>query len=257
MKRIKKIVRKYIGTLVFATVMVAGHNAIMVCKDRDVSHVQNFYEKYVKRPQDFFLASCAFTVFSPLMAVAALLVKSKLGSPILFIQDRPGLNGKEFRLYKFRTMTSERDKNGNYLSDDIRLTKFGRILRATSIDELPELINIIKGEMALVGPRPLASIYLPFYTAAERHRHDVRPGLTGLAQVNGRNNLTWDEKIAFDLEYVNNISFTNDMKIAFQTIGKVLSHEGIGQGENSPVSLHIERADWKITDKGAINPSEE
>ena len=232
MKRIKKIVRKYIGTLVFATVMVAGHNAIMVCKDRDVSHVQNFYEKYVKRPQDFFLASCAFTVFSPLMAVAALLVKSKLGSPILFIQDRPGLNGKEFRLYKFRTMTSERDKNGNYLSDDIRLTKFGRILRATSIDELPELI-------------------------AERHRHDVRPGLTGLAQVNGRNNLTWDEKIAFDLEYVNNISFTNDMKIAFQTIGKVLSHEGIGQGENSPVSLHIERADWKITDKGAINPSEE
>ncbi len=193
-----------------------------------------FYEKYVKRPLDCVLAVGALVVLSPVMVVVAVLVRIKLGSPILFIQDRPGLNEKVFQLYKFRTMTDERDKDGNLLSDDIRLTKFGRILRSTSLDELPELINIIKGDMAVIGPRPLLTEYLPFYTEEERHRHDVRPGLTGWAQINGRNAVnSWEERFNYDLEYVRNVSFIKDLKILLLTVYKVVKRSDIQVGKES------------------------
>lgn len=189
------------------------------------------YEKYVKRPLDCILATGAIVILSPVMAGTAVFVRKKLGSPVVFTQDRPGLNEKVFKLYKFRTMTEERDENGNLLPDDIRLTKFGRILRSTSLDELPELINIIKGDMAIIGPRPLLTEYLPFYTEEERHRHDVRPGLTGWAQVNGRNAIhSWEERFNYDLEYVRNVSFIMDLKILFLTVYKVVKRSDIQVG---------------------------
>lgn len=191
------------------------------------------YEKYVKRPLDCFLAICALIVLSPIMGITAILVRIKLGSPVLFSQERPGMidpkTGKEkiFRLYKFRTMTNERNENGELLPDDVRLTKFGRILRSTSLDELPELINIAKGDMAVVGPRPLLVKYLPYYTEEQRRRHSVRPGLTGYAQVHGRNTVNWDEKFEMDVRYASNITFLGDVKIIFETVGKVFRREGI------------------------------
>src|SRR5665648_938796 len=183
---------------------------------------KGLYEQYIKRPMDFVLASLALIVLSPALLLVAVLVKIKLGSPVLFKQKRPGLNEKIFTLYKFRTMTDEKNENGNFMPDNVRLTKFGRILRSTSVDELPELVNIIKGDMSIVGPRPLLIEYLPLYNENQKHRHDVRPGLSGLAQINGRNAIGWEEKFGLDVEYVDKVSFIGDWKIIFLTIKKAI-----------------------------------
>lgn len=185
------------------------------------------YRKFIKRPMDFILSLIAFIILSPVFIVVGIMVRVKLGSPVLFKQKRPGLDEKIFTMYKFRTMTDERDKFGELLPDEIRLTNFGKLLRSTSIDELPELINIIKGDMSIVGPRPLLIQYLPLYDEHQRRRHDVRPGLTGYAQVNGRNAINWEEKFNLDVEYVDDLSFIKDWKIIFLTIKKVHVREGI------------------------------
>lgn len=185
------------------------------------------YEKYIKRPLDAVLATGATIVLSPILLTTAFLVRFKLGTPVLFSQDRPGINEKVFKLHKFRTMTDSRDENGELLPDEVRLTEFGKKLRSTSLDELPELLNIIKGDMAIVGPRPLLVKYLPWYTEDQHHRHDVRPGLTGYAQAHGRNAVNWDDKFMMDLEYVSHITFMSDAKIILDTIKSVLRHEGI------------------------------
>ena len=185
------------------------------------------YERYVKRPLDAVLAAGALIALSPVFAAVAVLVRLKLGSPVLVVQERPGRDEKIFKLYKFRTMTDERDENGELLPDEVRLTEFGKFLRATSLDELPELFNILKGDMSVVGPRPLLVRDMVFMTAAERQRHTVRPGLTGLAQVSGRNAIAWKDKLTTDLEYVNKITFFADAKIVLKTVGKVFLQEGI------------------------------
>lgn len=185
------------------------------------------YEKYFKRPLDFFLSSVALIVFGPVMAVTAVLIMVKLGRPVLFIQERPGRDERIFKIYKFRTMTDELDEYGNLLSDHDRLTPFGSFLRKSSIDELPELFNIIRSDMSLIGPRPLLKEYLPFYTKLEKHRHDVRPGLSGLAQVSGRNNLKWDDRLSYDVKYVDRITFMGDVKIILRTLLKVLKSEDV------------------------------
>lgn len=190
-------------------------------------HKKGFYEKFVKRPQDFLCALAGILVLSPVILVTAVLVRTKLGSPVIFKQERPGLDGKIFRLYKFRTMTDAKDEAGNLLPDEVRLTAFGKKLRSTSLDELPELFNILKGDMAVVGPRPLLVRYLPRYNAHQARRHEVRPGFTGYAQVNGRNSITWEEKFDKDVYYVDHVSFLGDWKIIFQTVGTVLKREGI------------------------------
>ncbi len=191
------------------------------------------YAKYIKRILDFVLSLVALIVLSPVLLIVAILVRVKLGSPVIFKQQRPGKNEKIFTLYKFRTMTDKKDENGNLLPDSERLTKFGKFLRSTSLDELPELVNILKGDMAIVGPRPLLVEYLPLYNEEQKHRHDVRPGLTGLAQVSGRNSITWEEKFNDDLEYIEKISILEDIKIIFTTIGKVFKREGISQENNA------------------------
>lgn len=211
------------------------------------------YERFIKRPLDAFFATGALIALFPVLLITAILVRFKLGSPVLFKQNRPGKDEKIFKLIKFRTMTDERDENGKLLTDTVRLTKFGRMLRATSLDELPELLNIIKGDMSIIGPRPLAVQYLPYYTNCEKHRHDVRPGLTGLAQVSGRNSISWDSKFKYDLEYIENLTFANDMKILFLTVKKVFVREGIGQGEQHPGNLYDVRKDWLDAD-GVIKP---
>ena len=185
------------------------------------------YRRYLKRPMDFVLALCAIIVLSPVFLIVALLVKINLGSPVIFKQQRPGLNEKIFTLYKFRTMTDERDENGELLPDGIRLTRFGKFLRSTSLDELPELFNILKGDMSFIGPRPLLVQYLPLYNDYQKRRHGMRPGLSGLAQVSGRNSLSWEEKFNLDVEYVDNVNFIEDLRILFLTIIKVLKREGI------------------------------
>lgn len=185
------------------------------------------YRRFFKRPMDFLLALIAIVLLSPVMLIIAILVRIKLGKPILFKQERPGLNEEIFTIYKFRTMSDEKDENGEYLPDSQRLTKFGKTLRSLSLDELPELFNIIKGDMSFVGPRPLSVLYLPYYTEEERLRHSVRPGLTGLSQINGRNTVNWEERFAYDIDYVNNITFINDMKIILKTILVVFRREGI------------------------------
>lgn len=185
------------------------------------------YQLFIKRLFDFILSLMAISILSPVFIIVALLVRIKLGSPILFKQERPGLNEKIFKMYKFRTMTSEVDEKGNLLPDEVRLTSFGQLLRSTSLDELPELFNIFKGDMSIVGPRPLLVKYLPLYNDEQKHRHDVRPGLTGLAQVNGRNAISWEDKFKYDVEYTKNVTFMNDLKIIFETILKVIKRDGI------------------------------
>ena len=185
------------------------------------------YERFFKRPLDIGCALAAILVFGWLYILVALLVRLKLGSPVLFTQERPGKDEKIFKLYKFRTMTDERDANGELLPDDVRLTKFGRLLRSTSLDELPEAFNILKGDMSVIGPRPLLVKYLPLYNEEQRRRHDVRPGLSGLAQVNGRNTVTWEQKFAYDVAYVERITFLGDVKIILDTVKVALKREGI------------------------------
>jgi len=187
------------------------------------------------------MALVGLIILSPLLLVIAILVRIKLGSPVIFKQPRPGLNEEIFTLYKFRTMTDERDENGELLPDEVRLTSFGKFLRSTSLDELPELWNILKGDMSFVGPRPLSVKYLPYYTEEERRRHKVRPGLTGLAQINGRNTAIWEKRFAFDVQYVDNISFFADLRILAETVGLVLRREDIGQGVDAPQDFHVYR----------------
>lgn len=202
-----------------------------------VPHRKGFYEKYIKRPQDFCCALLAIIVLLPVMLVTALVVRIQLGSPVLFKQERPGLNGKIFTLYKFRTMTDQKDAQGNLLPDEVRLTSFGKKLRTTSLDELPELINMLKGDMAVVGPRPLLVSYLPLYNRHQARRHEVRPGFTGYAQVHGRNSISWEEKFDKDVYYVDHISFWGDWKIIFQTVKTVLRREGISSDTAATMEL--------------------
>ena len=192
-----------------------------------------FYKQFFKRFYDILLSGLALIVLSPILLITAILVRIKLGSPVLFKQDRPGKDEKIFKLIKYRSMTCEKDENGELLPDEKRLTKYGKTLRSTSLDELPELFNIFKGDMSIVGPRPLLVRYLPAYTEEERHRHDVRPGLTGLAQINGRNYVPWDERLAFDVKYVNELSLWNDVIIVLKTAINVLRHKDIAVDTDS------------------------
>lgn len=207
---------------------------------------KGIYRRFLKRPMDFILSLMAIIVLSPVLIIVGVLVRVKLGSPILFKQKRPGLNEKIFTMYKFRTMTDEKDENGELLPDSVRLTSFGRMLRSTSLDELPELFNILKGDMSIVGPRPLLERYLPYYTGYERNRHSVRPGLTGLSQVNGRNLLEWNKRLSLDVEYAQNISLFIDIRIVFLTIKKVITKQDVAVGNQHIIaSLDIERKDLK------------
>lgn len=192
-----------------------------------MQHRAGFYEKYIKRLLDIVLSGAALVILSPVLLITAVLVRIKLGSPVIFTQERPGKDEKVFKLHKFRSMTDARDENGNLLPDKERLTGFGKKLRSLSIDELPELWDIFRGKMSIVGPRPLLVKYLPLYNEEQHHRHDVRPGLTGWAQVHGRNLTSWEERFEYDVEYVNNISFALDVKIIIMTIRCVLGREGI------------------------------
>lgn len=187
------------------------------------------YRTYIKRILDIIFSLIAIIVLSPVLLVVSILVKYKLGSLVIFKQERPGLNEKIFTLYKFRTMTDDKDKDGRLLSDDVRLTSFGKFLRSTSLDELPQLINIFKGDLSIIGPRPLLVSYLPLYTSEQRRRHDIRPGLVGLAGVRGRNAQSWEDKFKSDIEYVDNMSFILDCKIFFSAIHVVLRREGISE----------------------------
>ena len=193
------------------------------------------YKKFMKRCLDFLLALAALIMLSPVFLIVAVLVKIKLGSPVIFKQKRPGKDEKIFCMYKFRTMTNERDADGDLLPDEERLPRFGKFLRSTSLDELPELWNIVKGDMSIVGPRPLLTQYLSLYNEKQRHRHDVRPGFTGLAQVNGRNAISWEEKFDWDVKYITNITFIGDIKIILKTIKIVLEREGISS--NTTVTM--------------------
>lgn len=196
-------------------------------------HKTGFYEKYVKRLLDVVLSGLAMLVLSPLLLVTAILVRVKLGSPVIFCQERPGRNEEIFRLHKFRSMSDARDENGELLPDEMRLTSFGRKLRALSVDELPELWDIFRGRMSIVGPRPLLVKYLPLYSEEQHRRHDVRPGLTGWAQVHGRNLVSWEERFAYDVEYVDHISFALDVRVILMTIRCVFAREGINEEGNA------------------------
>jgi lipopolysaccharide/colanic/teichoic acid biosynthesis glycosyltransferase len=198
-----------------------------------MEHKAGFYEKYIKRLLDIIISGVALIILSPILLIVALLVRIKLGSPVIFHQQRPGYHEKIFGLCKFRSMTDEKDENGNLLPDEVRLTSFGKKLRATSLDELPELWNIFKGDMSIVGPRPLLVKYLPLYNDFQKHRHDVKPGLTGWAQVNGRNVISWEKRFEYDIEYVNNISFLMDLKILFQTVAVVFKHSDINSATDA------------------------
>lgn len=210
-------------------------NQFSSLKTEGLHKKKGIYERFLKRPMDFILSAFAIIFLSPILLIVSYFIRVKLGSPILFKQKRPGLNEKIFTMYKFRTMTDEKDENGQLLPDNIRLTKFGRLLRSTSLDELPELINIIKGDMSIVGPRPLLIQYLPLYNTHQKKRHDVRPGLTGLAQINGRNSISWDDRFYYDVKYVNNLTFAMDLRIILATIRKVVRKEGISS--NTSVTM--------------------
>lgn len=200
-------------------------------------HKQGIYEKYFKRLFDIVCGLAAILVFWWLYLIVAILVRTKLGKPILFVQERPGKDGKIFKLCKFRTMTDEKDENGQLLPDMIRLTKFGKFLRNSSLDELPEVINILKGDMSVVGPRPLLTKYLPLYNEKQRRRHEVRPGMSGYAQTHGRNYTSWEERFDMDVYYVNHITFLGDIKIIIDTVLSVIRHEGIDSGESKTVTM--------------------
>ncbi len=204
------------------------------------------YEHYFKRILDLVIAALSILVLLPVIASIAVLVKIKIGSPVLFYQDRPGKDGKIFKLCKFRTMTNNRDDEGNLLPDAQRMTKFGTMLRSTSLDELPELFNILKGDMSIIGPRPLLVQYLPYYTKEERRRHEVRPGLSGYAQINGRNYLKWDKRLALDVEYVKKITFIGDLKIVLKTIEKVIKKEDIAVNTDEVETFLDEERKGKI-----------
>lgn len=195
------------------------------------------YEKYFKRLMDIICGMAAIIVFWWLYLIVAILVKVKLGSPVIFAQERPGKDEKIFKLYKFRTMTDEKDENGNLLPDMIRLTKFGKFLRNSSLDELPEVINILKGEMSVVGPRPLLKKYLPLYNKHQHRRHEVRPGMSGYAQAHGRNSMSWEEKFDMDVRYVDHITFLGDVRIIIDTVLSVIKHDGIDSAETSTVTM--------------------
>lgn len=216
-------------------------------------HKKHFYEKYIKRPQDFICALLALIVLSPVMLVTAVLVRIKLGSPVIFKQERPGRDGKIFKLYKFRSMSNKRDADGNLLPDKDRLTPFGSKLRSSSLDELPELINILKGDMSVVGPRPLMVEYLPRYNKHQARRHEVRPGFTGLAQIHGRNSITWEEKFDWDVKYVDNITFLGDWEIIFKTVMTVLKHEGISAEGEATMGAFMGTEEGPVKDNGQKN----
>ena len=217
-----------LGIVIVAAVVAVIAGIADLVSRRDGGHKPyGPYEKYIKRPLDAFLATGALIVFSPILLITAVLVRAKLGSPVLFCQERPGKDEKIFKLYKFRTMTDERDENGELLPDEVRLTKFGKFLRSASLDELPELINIIKGDMSVVGPRPLLVRYIDRYNEEQHHRHDVRPGLTGYAQAHGRNAVSWEDKFAMDVWYTRRVSFVTDVKIIWDTVMTVVKREGI------------------------------
>ncbi len=213
------------------------------------------YQKVVKRFLDILISSLVILLLCWLYAILALLVRTKLGSPVLFHQDRPGKDGKIFPMYKFRSMSDERDADGNLLPDEKRLTPFGKKLRASSLDELPELFNILKGDMSLIGPRPLLIRYLSYYTKEEFRRHDVRPGLTGLAQINGRNALGWEDRFAYDLQYVDHLTFAMDVKIVLQTVGKVLKRSGSLSGDAQTV-MDFDAYRKEQVEKGVMNASD-
>lgn len=222
---------------------------IKLTDDAEIIVSDGIYAKYIKRVMDCFLSFCAIVVLSPIMIVLTVVGAIAMKGNPFFTQLRPGKNEKIFKLIKFRTMTCEKDKDGNLLPDDKRLTKYGKFLRSTSLDELPELINILKGDMAIIGPRPLVPKYLPYYNERERHRHDVRPGLTGLAQINGRNCLNWPQRFSFDLEYVENISFSLDVSIIFRTVLKVLRRSDIAVRATGTV---IDFDKYRIAENGEL-----
>lgn len=204
-----------------------------------MQHKAGFYEKYIKRLLDIVLSGAALVILSPVLLITAVLVRIKLGSPVIFTQERPGKDENVFKLHKFRSMTDARDASGNLLPDKERLTRFGAKLRSLSIDELPELWDIFRGKMSVVGPRPLLVKYLPLYNAEQRHRHDVRPGLTGWAQVHGRNLTSWEERFEYDVEYVKNISFALDVKIILMTIRCVFAREGINADGSATMEAFV------------------
>lgn len=223
-KTIKRIVQ-----VIIAVSVLAGIVAFIAERfEKQNAHKPfGIYEKYIKRPLDAFVATVALIVFLPVLLATALLVRVELGQPVIFAQDRPGRNEEIFRLLKFRSMTDKRDKNGQLLPDELRLTEFSKTLRATSLDELISLVNVVKGDLAIVGPRPLLTRYLPRYNELQHRRHEVRPGVTGLAQVNGRNLLSWEDKFRLDVEYVDHVTFGGDAKIVLKTVKAVLKRDGI------------------------------
>ena len=224
MKILAKLCKAFLLISIFAG-GIAFVMEMLAAKKAKNKKSKGIYEKFVKRPMDCFLATLCLLIFSPLMLILAALVRIFIGTPVLFEQERPGKDGKVFKLYKFRTMTDKRDEDGQLLADELRLTAFGKMLRSSSLDELPELFNIIKGEMSLIGPRPLLVQYLPLYNREQARRHEVRPGLTGLAQSRGRNSLSWEEKFSLDVEYVDHITFLGDMKIIVNTVNQVFKRE--------------------------------
>ncbi len=231
--KILAVITVIVGIIAFISDRITQHRELSEARrqhrEDKLHHYRGIYEKYVKRPLDAMLSFLGLVLLSPVLAVTAILVKINLGSPVLFTQERPGRNEKIFRLYKFRTMRDAKDEDGNELPDAERLTSFGNKLRSTSLDEFPELFNIMKGDMSIVGPRPLLVEYLTRYNERQSRRHEVRPGLTGLAQVNGRNGISWEAKFDYDVEYVDDVTLKEDAKIIADTVKTVVRKEGINE----------------------------